>query len=654
MKFSALVTCTDKEKVKEEKIMQEVELYFQTKGDFYIKEAFKTLRSNIEFCGDNIRVITITSCMAHEGKSSIAMELAKSFAEAGNTTLLVDADMRKSVMIGRYKTGVVKYGLSQCLIGKNRFTEAVCETNVSNLHVIFSGPVPPNPSELLGSRKFAEILQEMRKSFSYIIIDTPPLGSVIDAAVVAKICDGTVLVIENNAISYRFVQKIVSQLDKAGSRILGVVLNKINMRGRGYYGKYYGKYYSKYYGTYGAAPEFTEKQDKKEQLRIELQREFYENKRREEQEKREQKKREKATRRRQKIKSAAIGTAKSILVEIVILLLICGVLLGGFEAAKTMGRERLLRKADSIRPELQVVTGEDELEKEDESRWQDGWVKYQDTVYQYNQEIRTFLIMGIDRNSDAKAVGEGTDGGQADALFLAVMNPKESCIKLIGINRNTMTDIDVYNEEGVYLRTVNAQIAVQHGFGDGMEKSCEYQKKAVARLFYNLPIHGYVAVNMSAIPTINDTVGGIDVTVLEDLTKADPSLVKDSKVHLSGESAFWYVKYRDTDLFGSADMRLARQQQYLTKLVDVARQEVKEDMSVALNLYKEISPQMVTDISLSEAAYLLSTLRDYQFKEEDFYLMQGETVMGEQFEEFYPYEDTLYEMILDIFYEKVE
>lgn len=101
-------------------------------------------------------------------------------------------------------------------------------------------------------------------------------------------------------------------------------------------------------------------------------------------------------------------------------------------------------------------------------------------------------------------------------------------------------------------------------------------------------------------------------------------------------------------------MRLARQQQYLTKLVDVARQEVKEDMSVALNLYKEISPQMVTDISLSEAAYLLSTLRDYQFKEEDFYLMQGETVMGEQFEEFYPYEDTLYEMILDIFYEKVE
>lgn len=637
--------------------MQEVELYFQKKSDFYIKEAFKALRSNIEFCGDDIRVITITSCMAHEGKSSVAMELAKSFAEAGNMTLLIDADMRKSILVGRYKTGVVKYGLSHCLIGKTPFMEAVCETNVSNLHVLFSGPVPPNPSELLGSKKFAEMLQEMKKSFSYIIIDTPPLGSVIDAAVVAKICDGTVLVIENNAISYRFAQKIVAQLDKAGSRILGVALNKINMRGKGYYGhygKYYGRYYGKYYGAYGADPEFAEKQNKKEQLRIELQREFYENKRREEQEKREQERREKVKRRRRKIKSTVIRIAKSILVEIVILLCIGGLFLGGFEVVKAVGRESLLREADSIWPELQAAIGDSELEKEDEIRWQDGWVKYQGTIYQYNQEIRTFLIMGIDKNSDAEAVEEGTDGGQADALFLVVMNPKGSCIKLIGINRNTMTDVDVYNEEGAYIRTINAQIAVQHGFGDGVEKSCEYQKKAVAKLFYNLPIHGYAAVNMSAIPTINDTVGGIDVTVLEDLTKVDPSLVKDSTVHLNGENAFWYVKYRDTAVFGSADMRLTRQQQYLTKLVNAAGQEVKEDVSVALNLYKEISPQMVTDISIGEAAYLLSILPDYQFDENDFYLIQGETVMGEKFEEFYPDEDALYEMILDIFYEKVE
>ena len=136
-------------------MMQEVKLYFQKKNGFYTKEAFKTLRSNIEFSGDAIRVIAVTSCMAHEGKSSVAMELAKSFAEAGNKTLLIDADMRKSVLIGRYKTGAVKYGLSHCLIGKNQFMDAICETDIAKLHVLFAGPVPPNPSELLGSRKFA-------------------------------------------------------------------------------------------------------------------------------------------------------------------------------------------------------------------------------------------------------------------------------------------------------------------------------------------------------------------------------------------------------------------------------------------------------------------------------------------------------------------
>ena len=237
---------------------------------------------------------------------------------------------------------------------------------------------------------------------------------------------------------------------------------------------------------------------------------------------------------------------------------------------------------------------------------------------------------------------------------LAVMNPKDSSIKIIGINRNTMTDIDVYNGNGVYITTTKAQIAVQHGFGDGMKKSCEYQKKAVEKLFYNLPIHGYAAVNMSAIPTINDAVGGIDLVVLEDLTKIDAGLVEGSNVHLSGDSAFWYVKYRDTDIFGSADTRLLRQQQYLTNLVNKAKQEVGKDISVALNLYQAVSPQMVTDISPHKAAYLASVLPDYKFDEDNFYTMEGETVMGEEFEEFYPDEDALYEMILDVFYEKVE
>lgn len=323
------------------------------------------------------------------------------------------------------------------------------------------------------------------------------------------------------------------------------------------------------------------------------------------------------------------------------------------EAVRAIGKSSLKNRAEAAGPVLEQAETEP-VPGEEKETWQEGWIRYKGTIYAYNEDIMTFLIMGIDRNRDVKEVKEGTNGGQADALFLAVMNPHDKTIKVIGINRNTMTDIDVYNEEGAYVTTTRAQLAVQHGFGNGMEKSCEYQKKAVQKLFYGLPIHGYAAINMSAIPTINDAVGGVTVTVPDDMTKVDKTLVKDSEVHLMGESAFWYVKYRDTAEFASADKRLARQKQYLNAFIGAAKNAARKDISVVPDLYRAVSSQMVTDITADEAAYLAPILADYRFDNDSFYLLEGETVMGEQFEEFYADEDALYEMILEIFYEEVE
>lgn len=328
------------------------------------------------------------------------------------------------------------------------------------------------------------------------------------------------------------------------------------------------------------------------------------------------------------------------------------ILLVGFQVLRTAGKSSLQSKAQTA-PELMPVQAQEALTEEEQGRWQEGWVKYQGTIYAYKEDILTFLIMGIDKNSDVKEEEEGTSGGQADALFLAVMDPEEKAIKVIGINRNTMTDIDIYNEEGAYLTTASAQIAVQHGFGDGMEESCERQVKAVRKLFYNLPIHGYAAINMSAIPTINDAVGGVDVRVLEDLTKKDKSLVEGETVHLEGESAFWYVKYRDTNVFGSADRRLERQKQYLHGLIGAARGAVKKNPAAAVGLYQAVSGQMVTNVSVDEVAYLAPLLAEYSFQPEGFYMPEGETVMGDTFEEFFVDEDALYEMILEVFYEEV-
>lgn len=223
------------------------------KLDNSTNEAYKRLRTNVQFCGNDVKVIALTSTVPNEGKSSVSFNLAASIAESGKKVIFLDADLRKSVLVGRYKINKAVKGLTHYLSGVNPFDEVVYSTNVDNLHVVFSGPVPPNPAELLGNKYFKTLITQLRRTYDYVIIDTPPIGSVIDAAVVAEECDGVILVIASGEISYKAVQTTKMQMEKANCRILGAVLNKVPMGKGGYYGKYYGKYYGTYggYGEYG-------------------------------------------------------------------------------------------------------------------------------------------------------------------------------------------------------------------------------------------------------------------------------------------------------------------------------------------------------------------------------------------------------------------
>ena len=151
--------------------------------------------------------------------------------------------LRKSVLLGRYRINKPIKGLTHYLSGLNSIEDIIYSANVDNLHLIFSGQIPPNPSELLDSKGFSVLISYLRENYDYIFIDTPPLGAVIDAAIIAKNCDGMALVIEANAINYKFAQKVQAQLEKTGTKILGVILNKVDMSEKGYYGEYYGKYY---------------------------------------------------------------------------------------------------------------------------------------------------------------------------------------------------------------------------------------------------------------------------------------------------------------------------------------------------------------------------------------------------------------------------
>ena len=213
--------------------------------DYHSNEAYKTLRTNIEFSGTDNRAIVLTSSTPDEGKSTVSLELAVALAEAGKKVLFVDADLRKSVLIGRHRVTEEVKGLSHYLSGQASIRDVVCKTQEDGLYIIFAGVVPPNPSELLGKEKFGQMIENAKNEYDYIIIDAPPLGSVIDAAVIAKVCDASVLVIAANTISYKFVRTVKEQLEKTGCPILGVVLNKVDMKKNKYYGKYYGKYGSK-------------------------------------------------------------------------------------------------------------------------------------------------------------------------------------------------------------------------------------------------------------------------------------------------------------------------------------------------------------------------------------------------------------------------
>ena len=188
--------------------MQKINLNTTDKLDFRTKESYKTLRTNLEFSGRNRRVIAVTSCTPNEGKTSVSFQLALSIAESGKSVMLLDADQRKSVLRSRYRVSTARYGLSHYLSGQAAISDVICETNIPNFSTIFSGPVPPNPSELLGSEAFGELIEYLRAHYDYVIVDTPPLGSVIDSAVAVKRCDGVVFVIESGAISYRFAQSV--------------------------------------------------------------------------------------------------------------------------------------------------------------------------------------------------------------------------------------------------------------------------------------------------------------------------------------------------------------------------------------------------------------------------------------------------------------
>jgi LCP family protein required for cell wall assembly len=294
-----------------------------------------------------------------------------------------------------------------------------------------------------------------------------------------------------------------------------------------------------------------------------------------------------------------------------------------------------------------VSTTDTALEK-----WQEGAVRYNGKVYRYNTAIKTYLVMGIDVDGKVQKAADGISGGQSDAMFLLVCDSGNDKMSVIAINRNTMTDIDVYDEEGAYVGTYNLQICLQHAYGDGMRTSCIRSVDAVSNLFYDIPISGYVAINLDGIPILNDSVGGVTVQVLEDITydSKGVELRQGDVVTLKGDEAYAYLRYRDSSKFASADARLNRQMEYLGAFFKQAKSTVTDSDEV-MDIYDLLEDYMVTSLDFSKLA---DELLEYGLDESDIYSLEGETIKNVTFEEFHVDEDALYDLIMKIFYNEID
>lgn len=224
------------------------------KSGFYIREAYKTLRTNVNFAladTEGCKVILVTSAMQSEGKSLTALNLAVSLAQTEAKVLIIDCDLRRP-KLNRLLGASANIGLSNLLMDPQKLAATIVKHDQLGINVILSGDIPPNPSELLASARMQSLITVLRSKYDYIIIDTSPVDMVIDSVVLAPLCDGVLFVVKADQSERGAVIHAMEQLEYAKAKVLGFVFNGMNSDSGSGYGKYRYRKYSRYgYGKYG-------------------------------------------------------------------------------------------------------------------------------------------------------------------------------------------------------------------------------------------------------------------------------------------------------------------------------------------------------------------------------------------------------------------
>lgn len=286
----------------------------------------------------------------------------------------------------------------------------------------------------------------------------------------------------------------------------------------------------------------------------------------------------------------------------------------------------------------------------DEQDSGDQTIIYEGKEYQYNEHLSNFLFLGVDTREKAETKTGQADAGQADAIFLLSWDRVEGTSYLISIPRDTLTDIQVFDQEGNSLGKSRDHISLAYAYGDGGTESCRLMEEAVSNLLYGIPLQGYCSISMDGIPALTDAVGGVDVILPDDsLADVNPGWSQGQEVHLDGTNVETFVRYRDIQKEQSALSRLERQQEFLRAYGKKAVQAYEEDASFLTELYDSLTEYMTTNIGNDWYAKILSALS--QKGTADSRTIPGEGVQEADFDAYRTDDSALYEMVLEVFYE---
>ena len=296
------------------------------------------------------------------------------------------------------------------------------------------------------------------------------------------------------------------------------------------------------------------------------------------------------------------------------------------------------------------------VESEDNIRFRSETMEYGGKTYRRNSSVKAVLCMGVDRNGPMVEETVHTFGGQSDGIYVLAQDTARNTLKILMIPRDSMTEINLTDLNGNVLGKDIQHLTLAYAYGDGKELSCERTREAVSGLLGGLSIDHYMAADIDVINTLNDSVGGVTVTVpVEGMEKKDPAFVKGATITLHGAQAESYVRYRDINEHYSALYRMERQKGYIMGFFQQVKESSKRDARTVENLFEMIQDHMVTDMRKDEYLKVaMDALEMGELDEDGFYSVPGEAVATDVYDEFYVDQEALTPIILELFYREVQ